>query len=153
MNAQDIERRLQILEDIEEIKKLKYRYCYAVDLFEPVEIIKLFTSSAVADYSEFGKYVGTAEIENFFRKIVNVKMTFLVHMASNPVIDIIDEENATGVWYVDAPGTIDGEARWMCGKYKDEYIKEKGTWKIKSLNFVWFYETPFDKGWVKERIK
>jgi len=153
MNAQDIDRRLQVLEDIEEIKKLKYRYCYAVDQFQTDDLIKLFTSEAVADYNEFGKYAGTDEIEKFFKEIVPAKMTFFVHMASNPIIDIIDNENATGVWYGDVPGTIDGEARWMCGKYKEEYVKENGTWKIKTLNFVWFYETPFDKGWVEERMK
>ena len=52
MNSEYIEGRLRVLEDIEEIKKLKYKYCYAVDQFETDDLIKLFTKDAIADYNE-----------------------------------------------------------------------------------------------------
>jgi len=153
MIAQNIEIRVKVLEEIEAIKRLRYTYCYLCDRREIDELLKLFVEDAQADFHEFGRYVGNAEIAKFFKDIAPSKMTFFVHMVHNPIIDVIDTEHAIGKWYADIPAIIDGEARWICGRYEEEYIKEGENWKFKVLNFFWYYETPFDKGWVKERMK
>jgi len=153
MSANDVETRLDVLEAIEAIKRLRYTYCYSCDSYEMDEVLKLFAKDAMADFHEFGEYVGNAEIAKFYKEIVPQKMTFFVHMVSNPIIDVIDSDHAKGKWYADVPATLDGEARWMCGRYEEEYIKEDGQWKFKVMKFFWKYETPFDQGWVKERLK
>jgi len=153
MNSQDIEKRLGLLENIEAIKRLRYTYCYLCDEYKMDELLQLFAKDAQADFHEFGQYVGNAEVARFYKDIVPKAMTFFVHMVSNPMIDIIDDQHANGKWYADVPAVLDGEARWMCGRYEEEYIKENGQWKFKVMKFFWFYETPYDKGWVKEKIK
>ena len=153
MPAQGVETRLKVLEDIEAIKRLRYTYCYLCDEYKMDEVLKLFAKDAEADFHEFGKFVGNTEIAKFYKEIIPPAMTFFVHMVSNPVIDIIDAEHAKGKWYADVPATIGGEARWMCGRYEEEYIKEGREWKFKVMKFFWFYETPFDKGWVEQRMK
>ena len=153
MSSQDIEKRLSELENTEAIKRLRYTYCYLCDEYKMDELLQLFAKDAQADFHEFGQYVGNAEVARFYKDIVPKAMTFFVHMVSNPMIHIIDDEHAKGKWYADVPAILGGEARWMCGRYEEEYIKENGQWKFKVMKFFWFYETPFDKGCVKERIK
>jgi len=153
MTAQNVEARLKVLEDIEAIKRLRYNYCYLCDDYRMDDVVNLFARDASADFHEFGQFVGNSEIARFYKDIIPKAMTFFVHMVSNPIIDIIDSDHAKGKWYADVPATLSGEARWMCARYEEEYIKEKGVWKFKVMKFFWLYETPFDKGWVKERMK
>lgn len=148
-----IEEKVRVLEEIENIKKLKYSYCYLCDGYKTDELLNLFCKDAELDFHEFGKYAGISEISSFFKETIPKAMTFFVHMVSNPFIEVIDNEHAKGTWYANVPATLNGEARWMCGRYEEEYIKEEGVWKFKVMNFFWFYETPFDAGWVKERMK
>ena len=46
MSTTDIERRLQALEDIEAIKKLKIRYCHCADAQDYPGFASLFTADA-----------------------------------------------------------------------------------------------------------
>ncbi len=153
MSSTNLEARISALEDIEKIKDLRHTYCYMCDDYNMDGVIGLFSKTATADFHEFGQYDGIAEITKFYKEIIPEAMTFFVHMVSNPMINLIDSEHATGKWYADVPATLSGEARWMCGRYEEEYVKENGVWKFKDMKFFWLYETPFDKGWVNERMK
>ena len=44
------------------------------------------------------------------------------------------------------------EAVWSSGYYQDEFVKTDEGWKIKKKVMTWFFRTPYDKGWVKEKI-
>ena len=153
MTTHDLEARVKRLEDLEAIRRLRYTYCYLCDEYKMDELLKLFAKGAQCDFHEFGQYVGNEEVAKFYKEIVPTAMTFFVHMVHNPMIEIIDENNAKGKWYADVPATLSGEARWMCGRYEEQYVKEDGVWKFKEINFFWYYETPIDQGWVKERMK
>ena len=153
MSSKNLEARVSALEDIEKIKDLRHTYCYLCDDYRMDDVVSLFARGANADFHEFGQFNGNAEIAKFYKEIIPEAMTFFVHMVSNPIINLIDSEHATGKWYADVPATLSGEARWMCGRYEEKYVKEDGVWKFSEMKFFWLYETPFDKGWVKERLK
>ena len=56
MSLEDIERRLKVLEDVEEIKRLKARYCaYCDDSYDADAIASLFIEDAVWDGGMRGK--------------------------------------------------------------------------------------------------
>ena len=68
MSLESLEKRLQVLEDIEEIKKLKHRYCALCDAnYDADALAELFTEDAVWDGQERGRNEGREAIRGFFQ--------------------------------------------------------------------------------------
>lgn len=149
-----------MLEDIEEIKKLKAKYCYYVDGYyeDPsnLELLieEVFDEDALIDFGPLGSAKGREEVKNWYKNICYETLSFSMHMLHNPLIEIESDNKAKGMWYFFAPGTMRANnlAGWLAGKYNDEYVKIDGKWFIKSMKVKWFFGTPFDKGWAEENI-
>jgi hypothetical protein len=63
VNTQELEKRLQTLEDIETIKRLKARYCAMCDAgYDSDGLAGLFTEDAVWDGGSFGRFEGREAI-------------------------------------------------------------------------------------------
>ena len=151
-----IERRVQVLEDIEAIKKLKASYCHLVDAGVAGDASKLdelmthFTDDAWADFELLGRHEGKEAVTVLFKKIVPSAISYSAHMVANPIIEV-DGDTARGRWYVHVPltGRTQNLAGWLQGRYDEEYVKMAGTWKWKSITTTFDHITPFDEGWVK----
>ena len=116
MSLEELERRVKLLEDIEEIKLLKRRYCAACDDgYDADAIAALFTEDAVWDGGMRGKNEGREEIRRFFQKAPE-RLPFAIHMVLNPIIEV-DGDTARGIWYLFQPCTwADGNrAIWGIG--------------------------------------
>lgn len=155
MSAEDLAKRLQVLEDIEAIKKLKAQYCAYCDAgYDPDGIAGLFTENAIWDGGTFGKHEGRAAIHTFFAGAPKV-IPFAVHNVMNPIIEV-DGDKATGQWYLFQPCTMSGpagdQATWGAAKYSDDYARVGGEWRIHHLRVAFDFWTPYEKGWVKQRL-
>ena len=159
MTLKELEARIRVLEDIEEIKKLKATYCNLcdaglADTKNRDELISHFTKNARLDFglTPESKWQGTEGLKTFFGQVVPGGVCFCMHMVHNPIIEV-DGDNATGRWYYEAPVTnaATGEAQWMAGTYFEEYAKENGEWKFDSIRTEWKYITPYNEGWAKKR--
>ena len=153
MNMEEIERRLLALEAVEDIKRLKARYCaYCDDDYDADGIANLFAEDAIWEGGTFGRYNGRDEIRQFF---VNAPamLPFTVHMVMNPIIEV-NGDTATGIWYLFQACTFaEGErAVWGSARYDEEYARVDGAWKFKNLKLSSHFWTPFDEGWVKTRF-
>jgi len=153
MNAKSLHARLQALEDQEAVKVLKAQYCYNVDSKNWRAVADLFTEDGVWDGEAFGRYRGRKAIYSFFSKIVPTHLSFFVHMVHNPIIKV-KGNRATGVWYWTEPCTLKktNQAAWICGRYNEQYLKQGKRWRVKTMRLKFFYVTPYEKGWVKERV-
>jgi len=154
MAAQDLEARIKVLEDIEAIRKLKAKYCFFIDAWNTEELMKLFTEDAKILMVSFGDRIGKAAIARFFKEVFPKQQPFTMHMGThNPLIEVKGEK-ATGEWYFEVPATYGptNRAIWIAGKYEDEYVKEGGEWKIKTVAIKFKYVTPYDEGWVKTKM-
>ena len=150
---EDLERRVRVLEDIEEIKRLKARYCaYCDDSYDADAIASLFTEDAVWDGGALGKNVGREEIRSFFQG-ASVRRPFAIHMVMNPIIEV-DGDTARGSWNLFQPNTIaDGNrAVWGAARYNEDYVRVDGEWKFKHLRITSFFWTPYDQGWAKQQF-
>ena len=144
MDAGDLARRIQRLEDIEAIKQLKARCSLHVDRGE---------RDAFADL-----FVGDGEFVGAFQTLVGRAAIraarfwpFMVHYVSNPIIDVVGDR-ASGVWYFLRPYTApDGKAHWASGVYDDDYLRVDGIWRFKRIRIVNFFACPYDQGWVAGR--
>lgn len=149
----DLNLRIKILEDVEEIKKLKSMYLYYIDDRDWDKVLDCFVEDAKTDYGPWGLYNGKKEIETFFKEIIAPTYSFHHHVTYNPLIDV-EEDWAKGRWNLDEAATIkEGDrAIWISGRYDDEYLRENGRWKYKSIKITFFYVTPYEEGWGKTRI-
>jgi SnoaL-like domain len=159
MSMEELLARVQVLEDIEAIRKLKATYCYLCDAGLEDErnrnqLIAHFSDNAKVDFGmgPASMFEGKAGLEMFFGRVVPSGVSFCMHMVHNPIIDV-DGDRATGKWYYEAPTTdaSTNRAQWMAGTYEEEYVRENGKWKFASIKTKWKYISPYDEGWAKNR--
>jgi ketosteroid isomerase-like protein len=141
---------IEKLAAIEEIKQVRYRYCFFLDERDWEAMSNLFTEDAVGDYGRIGTVYGKEGIRKLFEETVSKLILFSAHYMQNPVIDVYGD-TATGQWYISAPGTVEGDkAVYALVKAYDTYRKVEGVWKIQSLKYDWKFFTSYEKGWAKE---
>jgi hypothetical protein len=132
--------RVARLEDIEQIRRLKHRYCSLCDQgYKAEEIAAIFTPDGVWEASEpYGRIVGRDAMVRFFRSMPS-SVSFSVHSVCNSIIDV-DGDVAHGSWrsVIPATFTIDGRAvpHWLFSSYDDTLRKVDGHWLFTHMRSV-----------------
>ncbi len=129
-----VERRLERLEALEEIRSLAARYGLAVDSRDLVALVALFVADvAVED--------GTSGREALARWYDPVLRTFgaSFHLTGNHVIDFVDDTHATGVVYCRPEHQVGEQWVTMPMQYWDRSERRDGRWLIKSRASMAFY--------------
>ena len=96
-----LEERIQRLEDMEEIRRLKIEYARVVDRFGSAdEFAALFTEDGVMDVGPLGGLIkGRAAIRDLSKSVANT-LTFFLHYMMGETIDILPSGTyAAGHWY------------------------------------------------------
>lgn len=136
------------LQEIEAIKRLKYKYLRCLDSKQWAEMAECFTEDATAAYGD-GKYsfAGRDQIMQFLRDALGSGSIISSHRVQQPEIDLVSATVATGVWALDdtvietqSNNVIRGAAF-----YHDEYVKVGGQWKIKSTGYQRLFEERFSR--------
>lgn len=128
-----IEQVVRRLAAIEDIKQLKARYFRAVDLRDWELFASLFTEDLKIDFEESTSHPMTREqfVDSARR---HFEGAVSVHHGHSPEIEIIDEQNARGVWpmfdLVETPTESRYESHTGYGHYIEEYRKVDSCWKI-----------------------
>lgn len=134
MTLEEMEKRLRVLEDIEQIKQLQYRYLNCIMFAEWDEIMDCFAE----DCTMIG-LKGKAAIAKNFKDFIalghhGAEGDFEVH----PIISV-DGDKATGNWITYFmyfyPRTRQS-LFWVQGAYEMEYVRENGEWKISNLDWI-----------------
>jgi hypothetical protein len=143
MDLEAMGKRLQTLEDIEEIKKLHLTYVnYLIEAdWEGVD--DCFAEDCATEFPGTGVQRGKAEVAFYFRDHVGKSHigkegVFAVH----PIVTV-DGDKAKGTWlyYVlmyhprEYPPEMKA-ADWAQGIYEMEYVRENGKWKISLLKWT-----------------
>jgi ketosteroid isomerase-like protein len=137
MNIEELERRVQILEDIENIKKLHQNYINLMDNLKYAEVMGLFTEDAIAEVRNSGVKKGKKAIEEIylgFLAKIRGNTRNEGHFAVEPDITVSGNK-AIGTWLIYmlfSKPTV----QWVQGKNECEYRKENGEWKISKLKFT-----------------
>ncbi len=131
------------LEEFEQIKRLKYRYFRALDTNDWAMMKECLSETCVANY-DGGKYSfdGRAKIIDFFNTYMCRPTLITLHQAHHPEIELLDEDNATGIWYLQDI-VIDLEANTTlrgAGFYHDHYQRIKDEWRIQDTGYERTYE-------------
>jgi hypothetical protein len=153
-DLKDLEARIKRLEDLEAIKRAKYKYFRCIDKGLWDEIGSCFTEDALADYGPESKIKGRAEITKFFKEMIGPAFSMCVHQGHNPEIDLTSDKTAKGQWELDNFMVTSDPTKgiWIAAFYDDEYAKEKGEWKIKMTKVIFIFRSDLEKGWAKEKM-
>jgi hypothetical protein len=145
MKIEELEKRIRVLEDIEEIKKLHYRYVNGLTVSNIDEMVPCFSQDGIVDIHA-GLAKTPEERIKIFKKLltenhIGKEGNFVVH----PVISV-NGDKATGSWLLymqfaqprkmnprPTIFTTDDAPDWMQGLYDVEYVRENGVWKISYL--------------------
>jgi len=148
----DIERRLHALEDVEAIKRLKYRYWRHLDLKQWEELAECFVADATVSYGS-GRYrfSGVTEIIGFLRQSLGVETgSVTIHHGHHPEIELTSETTARGSWALYNYLFNERQKRSVRigAYYHDDYVKMGGAWKLRHVG----YTTLFHEEWSRDDL-
>jgi hypothetical protein len=131
------------LQELEAIKRLKYKYMRCIDRKLWDELEDCFTEDATSGYSD-GKYAfnGRKAIIEFLRGSMSSDTVLSAHHVHHPEIDFTSATTAKGIWamedtFIETGGNITLRG---AGLYEDEYVKIGGRWKIKHTGYTRTFE-------------
>jgi SnoaL-like domain len=131
------------LQEIEAIKRLKYRYCRTLDQKLWDELEQCLTEDCRSAYGDGNfSFDGRSAIMAFLKDALGPRTRISSHRVHQPEIELTSATTATGVWALDdvvietdAKLTIRGAAF-----YHDEYVKVGDAWKIAKTGYRRIYE-------------
>lgn len=136
--SNDLERRVQALEDVEAIKRVMRTYVNALVFVRWDDVVACFTEDARVEIGISGTHVGTQAITKLFKgdigtRHVGKEMIFLAH----PIIDV-DGDRAAGTWllyHLFTEATHIETHAWVQGVYRCDYRRVGRDWKIEALTW------------------
>ena len=161
MNLEELEKQVQLQEDIQEIEHLQRTYGYYFDNNMWAEILDLFSDNAESvEIVDHGVFYGKKGVERVYVDMIGGKgrgpspawMQFIV-MQIGAVIDVSpDGKTAKGrwqTWLCEAkPYGAYPRQEWLHGYYENKYVKEDGRWKFSLLHWNNTFCSPFEDGWL-----
>ena len=135
---------MTMLEDIEMIKQLKYRYWRCVDSAEIDELRECFIEAASFKFiggSYQVEFVGREKFLDFMRN-VNSGDFVSSHFGGQPEITVTDSSAAEGIWNLldsswDFRRMVLTRGQSTC---RDRYTKREGRWCISHTGYTRIYE-------------
>lgn len=145
----DLAERIQVLEDIEAIKRLKHRYWRCLDFKRWDELAECFAQDATVDYGD-SRYCfqGVEAIMRFLTVALGRESGMVgVHHGHHPEIDRTSATTARGSWalynYLFNATTKRGVR--IGAFYHDEYVKVDGAWKIKHTGYTYVFREEWNR--------
>jgi hypothetical protein len=154
-----LERRLERVEAIKAIERLQSIYGYYQDRFLFDQPPTLFTKNQPSAHYDNGVWEGTAGIDRLWRGYFRKT---LARNTNGPVAgELFDQPQMQGVITVAEDGksatatfrtlgrrvTYGKSEQWIAGLYRNDYVKEDGVWKFKTLRYCTLWSAPYTKGW------
>ena len=136
--SEDLEKRIQELEDILAIQNLKHTYLNACDAKDVKGMIATFVNSGCKiDYGPVGSFTNREDLAAVFQEVACHEYMLESHHAHNPIIKIIDTSYATGHWSLtyNLINTENSSITTLQGEYHDVYQKIDNDWLIKETTF------------------
>jgi ketosteroid isomerase-like protein len=137
MSLEDLETRIQAIEDTEEIRRLHQNYINLMDNLQYEKVPDLFTDDATVEVRQSGVKRGRKELSQVYIDVLaknRGKTRYDGHLAVQPDIQVFGD-TAHGTWLIymlfSKPSI-----QWVQGRNECEYRKENGKWKFSKLKFT-----------------
>lgn len=133
MPAMDLASRIQRLEDIEAIRRLKARYFNACDRQDPEAASSCFADGDVfIDMGHIGVFKRREEFAALYRAAGCHEYILDAHHGANAEIDLVSPDRARATWALGYRNinTKDRTVTFLSVLYHDEYARIAGEWLI-----------------------
>jgi len=150
---EQLEPRLQALEDAEAIRALKARYvALCGKQYDADGIAMLFTEDAVWESPGLVRFEGREAIRGFSRGASGI-FSFAIHYSLNGHIEV-EGDQARARWYLFMPCTLaaGNQAMWRAGIDHETYARMHGVWMFRHKRSEPLMNVPFDTGWAQTRF-
>jgi len=158
MRLASIDHRADRVADYDELKNLQEIYGFYVDKALWDEVVDLFAEDGSIELGFNGVYAGKPAIRKYLYSLTDGKPGLLKGQLNNhpqfsPVITIAADGRTAKArwqqWIMD--GILGGGSggNWGAGTFENEYIKEDGVWKIRSLHLYLRFYAPYEGGWTR----
>lgn len=149
-----LEQRKVRIEDINAIERLQHALGYYADRALWDEVANLFADDGTLEFALDGVYVGKARVREYLyargeARRGSAEGQIFTQLLLMPVITLApDGRTAKARWRtIGLLGTLGRAAFWAEGPAENEYVKENGAWKIKSLHWYQALLVPYAEGW------
>ena len=133
-----LEERLERLEAIEDIRKLKSHYFAACDAKDPVAMRSCFADGSVfIDYGALGQFADADTVVALYTEMACHPHILEMHHGSNPQIELVSHSQARGTWslHYQQINMQTNVLTQMGGVYADEYRLTPTGWKMSATVF------------------
>jgi SnoaL-like domain len=168
----DLQRQITQLEDIHAVRTLHFKYGYYIDMCLYDEATDLFADDGEVRFLN-GVYQGKKGVRRlyceWFRNLFTngrngpIHGFLLDHLQLQDIVDISsDGRTAQGrfraLMLAGQHQTKDPriasfpEQCWEAGIYENLYVKDRGVWKIKRLNYNMLWQADYEPGWARSGV-
>ncbi|MEI9965963.1 MAG: nuclear transport factor 2 family protein [Caulobacteraceae bacterium] len=159
-------RELGILQDIQAVRTLQFKYGYYMDKCLFPAIVDLFADDAEL-YFMGGLFKGKDGARRLYGGATGmngpVDGLLFEHIIAQDIVDVTpDRSRAFGRFRTFMQGGVHETnpnpppnippAFWEAGVYENEYVKDGGVWKFKVFNYRVVWQADYDKGWAKSAV-
>lgn len=152
-----LEERVRKTEAVQEITNIQALYSFHIDTARIDDLIDLFADEfewSVGFEGYMTTWTSKEELAQYLVK--SCKLTPMMrHQPQTPYVEV-NGNTAKGAFYLTGMMTSitknGDEARWVQGRYDNEYVFVDGKWKLSRLSFVYNFLTPYADGWVKTPV-
>ncbi|AUM12396.1 nuclear transport factor 2 family protein [Ketobacter alkanivorans] len=134
----ELDARIQRLEDIEQIRQLKARYFHNCDRKNISAIKRCFCPGAVhIDYGALGVFSSREDFLALYEELACHDHIVDMHHGQNAQIQWQTTTTASATWdlYFHQIDQQNKTLTQLAGYYEDEYLKQDGHWQIKRTVF------------------
>lgn len=148
----------QRVEAVSAVKRLQHAYGHYSELGLWHDFADLFADTGIGHYTQGA--LDRDGIRNLFLKEVGQGRVGLAdgriypHISMQPVVTVApDGQSAKGRWHIMAMlGGYKTSASWAGGVYENEYVLERGVWKMKDVRYLAQYAGRYEApGWTPTR--
>jgi hypothetical protein len=137
------------------VLNLQNAYGYYVDRKLWDDVADLFADSGTLEIGQSGVYVGKASVRRGLEQFGRAGLRdgeINDHILMQPIVTVAGDgasARARGV-YLGMTGRVGVSAEWREGIYENEYTRDGGVWKIKTMHVYPRLVTDYDKGWAAD---
>jgi hypothetical protein len=153
-----IEKTVTRLEDEKAIENLQRSYGFYGDKGQWKDVADLFAENGTLELGGRGVFVGKKRVLEYMTRIAPEGLTrgrMFNHLQLQPIVNVSPDGNsAKGRWRFigEIANAATGTTLWTGGVYENEYVKENGVWKIRSLHGYFRFSTPYADGWARTAL-
>ena len=136
---EDITARIEVIQAINDIKNLKFKYLNACDLKKPNDILGCFDSRKVyIDFEDFGIFSSAQDMVEKYKLYSCHPHLIEQHSGKNQIIKLLSDNEASGFWSLSYSliDTLKNFSLNITGTYEDLYVLDNNkNWLIKKTIF------------------